>query len=147
MHIPNAPNLFGCVGRIHSIVRLLTRISRKDGSENFGGFVYVCDGSPQRDFVLWVFMCPNNITLFFDSIFASTLCPLCVSSTATTPRANTPHLYCKGYHPFTTARLPRLYIYTPATTSQFRAPFPDYHTWAITLYHTRKSGYHTRRSK
>ena len=58
----------GAVERTHSIVRLQTRIRRKDGSENFGGFVYVLDGFPQRDFVLWVLMCPNNITLFFDSI-------------------------------------------------------------------------------
>ena len=32
------------------------------------------NGFPERDFVLWVFMCPNTITLFFDSIFASILC-------------------------------------------------------------------------
>ena len=93
------------------------------------GVSYMCGMDlQQRDFVLWVFMCPNNITLFFDSIFASTLCLLCVSSTATTARATTPHLYCKGYHAFTTARLPRLCIYIPATTPQFRAPFPGYHT-------------------
>ena len=110
------------------IVRLLTRIRRKDGSDHFGGFVYVWDGPPQRDFVLWVFMCLNNITLFFDSIFAATLCLLCVSSTATTPRATKPHLYCKGYHAFTTARLPRLCIYIPAITPQLRVPFPGYHT-------------------
>ena len=117
------------VGRTHSIIaRLQTRIRRKEGSENFGGFLYVWDGFLQRDFVLWVFMCPNNITLFFDSVFASTLGLLCVSSTATTPRATTPHLYCKGYHAFTTARLPRLCIYIPATTPQFRVPFLGYHT-------------------
>ena len=34
----------GAVGRTHSIVRLQTRFRRKDGSENFGGFVYVCVG-------------------------------------------------------------------------------------------------------
>ena len=79
------------VGRTHSIVRLETKIRRKDGSENFGGCVYVRDGFPQRDFVLLVFMCPNSITVFFDSIFASILCLFCVSSTATTPRATTPH--------------------------------------------------------
>ena len=28
------------------------------------GVSYVLDGFPQRDFVLWVFMCPNNISLF-----------------------------------------------------------------------------------
>ena len=31
----------GAVGRTHTIVRLETRICRKDGTENFGGFVYV----------------------------------------------------------------------------------------------------------
>ena len=118
----------GAVGRTHFIVRLPTRIRRTDGSENVGGFVYVWDGSPQRDFVLWVFMCPDNIVLFFDSIFASTLCLLCVSYTATTPRATTPHLYCKGYYAFTTARLPRLCIYIPATTPQVRVSFLGYHT-------------------
>ena len=40
------------VGRTHTIVRLETRIRRKDGTENFGGFVYMLDGFPQMDFVL-----------------------------------------------------------------------------------------------
>ena len=31
------------VGRTHTIVRLQTRTRRKDGTENFGGFVYVMD--------------------------------------------------------------------------------------------------------
>ena len=72
-------------------------------------------------------MCPNNIAIFFDSILASISCLLCVSSTATTPRATTPHLYCKDYHAFTNARLPRLCIYIPATTPQF-----EFHFWVIT---------------
>ena len=54
----------GAVGRTHTIVRLETRIRRKDGTENFGGFVYVLDGFPQRDFVLWVFVCSVNLSLF-----------------------------------------------------------------------------------
>ena len=54
----------GAVVRTHTIVRLETIIRRKDGTENFGGFVYVLDGFPQRDFVLWVFMCPINFVLF-----------------------------------------------------------------------------------
>ena len=54
----------GTVGRTHTIVRLQTRIRRKYGTENFGGFVYVLDGFPQRDFVLWGFMCPINFILF-----------------------------------------------------------------------------------
>ena len=36
----------GAVGRTHTIVRLETRICRKEGTENFGGFVYVLDGFP-----------------------------------------------------------------------------------------------------
>ena len=106
----------GAVGRTHTIVRLQTRIRRKDGTENFGGFVYVLDGFPQRDFVLWVFMCPINISLFCVSFVSS------LSFPATTPRATTPHLDCTGYHAqgyhafTTTARLPRLCIYIPATT-------------------------------
>ena len=116
------------VGRIHSMVRLQKRIRRKNGSDNFMGFVYVWDGFRERDFVLWVLTCLNDSTLFFDSIFASFLCLFCVSSTATTPWAITPHLYSKGYHAFTTARLPRLCIYIPATTPQFRVPFLGYHT-------------------
>ena len=44
----------GAVGRTHIIVRLQTRTRRKDGTENFGGFVYVLDGFllVQRDFLL-----------------------------------------------------------------------------------------------
>ena len=53
----------GAVGRTHTIVRLQTRIRRKDGTENFGGFVYVLDGFLQRDFVLWVFMCSINLSV------------------------------------------------------------------------------------
>ena len=33
----------GAVGRTHTIVRLQTRNRRKDGTENFGGFVCVLD--------------------------------------------------------------------------------------------------------
>ena len=44
----------GAVRRNHIIVRLQTRTRRKDGTENFGGFVYVLDGFllVQRDFLL-----------------------------------------------------------------------------------------------
>ena len=69
----------GAVGRTHTIVRLQTRTRRKDGTENFGGFVYVLDGFLQRDFLLWVFMCSINFSLFFWASFP-----------ATTPRATTP---------------------------------------------------------
>ena len=77
----------GAVGRTHIIVRLQTWNRRKDqGTENFGGFVYVLDGFPQRDFVLWVFMYPINISLFCDHLYF----------TATTPRATTHHPYHHG---------------------------------------------------
>ena len=36
---PKCSSSLACVGRTHSIVRLQTKIHRKDGSENFGGFV------------------------------------------------------------------------------------------------------------
>ena len=102
------------VGSTHTIVRLQTRIRRKDhGTEKFGEFVYVLDGFPQqRDFALWVFMCPINISLFCISFVSSSF-----SFPATTPRATTPHLYCTGYHAqgyhafTTTARLPLLCMY------------------------------------
>ena len=41
----------GAVGRAHIIVRLQTRSRRKNGTDNFGGFVYVLDEFPQRDFL------------------------------------------------------------------------------------------------
>ena len=92
------------VGRTHTIVRLQTRTRQKDGTENFGGFVYVLGGFLQRGFVLWVFMRSINFSVFF-----------CVSFPATTPRATTPHLYpgaimplppLHGYH----ARVHIIYI-------------------------------------
>ena len=83
------------VGRTHTIVRLQTRIRRKHGTDNFGGFVYVLDGFLQRDFVLWVFMCSINFSVSFP---------------ATTPRATTPHLVSRFRLP--RRGLPRP-IYTP----------------------------------
>ena len=76
------------------------------GRENFGGFVYVLDGFPQHVFVLRVFMCPTNITLF--CLYFVSLFP------ATTPRVTTPHTYHHG--------LSHLCIH------------PGYHTKAITLH-------------
>ena len=80
-------------------------------------YVYVLDGFPQRDFVLWVFMCPMNIILFVSLL----------SFPATTSRATTPHLYHTGYHAFTTtARLPRLSLSRlPRHSSLF-------YSWVIT---------------
>ena len=89
------------------------------------------------------FMCPINIGLFcayFVSLLSSSL-----SFPATTPRATTPHLYRTGYHAFTTtARLPRLSLSRLSRHSLIL--LLGYHTRAISLHHTRKSGYHTRHS-
>ena len=106
----------GAVGRTHTIVRLQTRIRRKDGPENLRGFVYVLDGFQQRDLCCG-FLCARLISVYFVSLLS-----LLLSFPATTPRVTTPHLYCTGYHAqgyhafTTTARLPRLCIYIPATT-------------------------------
>ena len=97
---PSAGHIIGLtappVGRTHTIIRLQTRIRRKDGTENFGGFVYVLDlhnGISCCGF----FVCSINFSLSFP---------------ATTPRATTPHRYPTGYHALTTtARLSRLCIY------------------------------------
>ena len=100
------------VGRTHTIVRLQTRTRRKDGTENFGGFVYVLDRFPQRDFGLWVFMCTTNVSLFCD------------------------HLYCTGYHAqgyyafTTTARLPRRGLPRPILTTT------GYHACVYTVSYT-----------
>ena len=100
------------------------------------------------------------------------LCTLLISFffTANTPRATTPHLYitgshAEGYHaPSIPHGPPRLYhhctaitsVYIPAITPRATTPHtyhhgpsrlcihPGYHTRAITLHHTRTSGYHTR---
>ena len=53
----------GAVGRTHTVVRLQTRIRRKDGTENFGGFVYVLDlhnGISCYEF----FVCSINFSVF-----------------------------------------------------------------------------------
>ena len=47
MHSTKCTTVVGCT---HTIVRFQTRIRRNDGTESFGGFVYVLDGFPQRDF-------------------------------------------------------------------------------------------------
>ena len=112
----------GAVGRTHTTVRLQTRIRRKDGRENFGGFVYVLDGFLQRDFVLWVFMCPIYCIVFFRL-----------------SRPGLSHLYhhCTAITP--------VYIYISRLSRHSLVIFLGYHTRAITLHHTR-IGYHTRHS-
>ena len=99
----------GAVGRTHIIVRLQTWNRRKDhGTENFGGFVYVLDGFPQRDFVLWVFMSDK---------YQSILCLFCFYFVS----------LFSGYHaPSILHGLSRLYHHCTATTPVYDI-FPGYH--------------------
>ena len=106
----------GAVGRTHTIVRLQTGNRRKDhGTENFGGVVYVLDRFPQRDLMLWVFMCPINII------------PFCRLSIFRLPRRGLPR---RG--------LPRP-IYTARATTPL-PPLHSYHAWVYPGYHAK--GYH-----
>ena len=103
----------GAVGRTHTIVRLETRICRKDGTENFGGFVYVLDGFLQRDFCCG-FLCARLISVSFSvSLFRL-------------PRRGLP----RPYGCIQANRLPRLQGYhTRATTLQINF-------WVQAGYHT-----------
>ena len=80
------------------------------------GVSYMCWMDFHNTFLCCGFLCARLISLYF--VFFVSLFP------ATTPRATTPHPYHHG--------LSRLCIH------------PGYHTRAITLHHTRTSGYHTR---
>ena len=64
----------GAVGRTHIIVKLQTRIRRKYGTENFGGFVFVLD--LYNEILCCGFLRARLISVSFP---------------ATTPRATTPH--------------------------------------------------------
>ena len=63
----------GAVGRTHTIVRLQTRIRRKDGMEYFGGCAFVLD--MYNGILCCGFLCARLISVSFP---------------ATTPRATTP---------------------------------------------------------
>ena len=108
----------------------------------FRGF-RICDGFPQRDFVLWV-LCARLISVYFVSI----LCLFCLFSLFSGYHAagyhapSIPHGLSRLYHHYTATTLDSF----PATTPKFFVLFLGYHTWAITLHHTRTSGYHTRHS-
>ena len=117
--------LTGPVGRTHIIVRLQTRTRRKDGTENFGCFVYVLDRFLQRDFLVWVFMCSISFILFF--------------WVSTTARATTLH---RSYFRLPRRGPPRPYRYIRAN----RLPrLQGYHTRATTLHinFSVQAGHHT----
>ena len=77
----------------------------------------ICIGFVQRDFVLWVFVCSVNFSLFSGYHAEGYYAPPVSLFPATTPRATTPHRYptsyhAQGYHALTTtARLSRLCIF------------------------------------
>ena len=115
------------VGRTHTIVRLQTRTRRKNGTENFGGFVYVLDGFPQRDFVLWV-LCARLISVYFGSILL---------------------LFCVYF--VSISRLPRRGLPRPIYTARAITPLPPLHGYHACVYLSRLPrhsiflllGYHT----
>ena len=55
------PYVLSYVGRTHTIVRLQTRIRRKDGTENLGGFVFVLDS--HNGILCCGFLCARLISL------------------------------------------------------------------------------------
>ena len=77
----------GAVGRTHTIVRLQTRIRRKDGTENFGGFVFVLD--LYNGILCCGFLCARLISVSFPVTTSRATTPHRYL-TATTPRATTP---------------------------------------------------------
>ena len=106
----------GAVGRTHTIVRLQTRIRRKDGTENFGGFVYVLD--LYNGILCCGFLCARLISV---SLFR--LPRQGLPRPTDTPRG----IYAQGYHALTTtARLSRLCIY-PGYHAIVK-----FHSWVIT---------------
>ena len=125
----------GAVGRTHTIVRLPTRIRRKDRTENFGSFAYVLDGFLGRDFVLWVFMCSINFSVSLFRLPRQGLPRPIYTPRAITPRAITPLPPLHGYHAC---------VYISRLSRHSLVLLLGYHTRAISLHHTCKSGYHTR---
>ena len=68
----------GFVGRTHSIVRLQTRIRRKDGSENFG-VSYICGMDFHNGILCCGFLCARIISLCFSTLFLPLPCVFSVS--------------------------------------------------------------------
>ena len=100
----------GAAGCAPTIVRFQTRIRGNDGTENFGGFVYVLDGFPRRDFVLWVYMYPINIILFL-------------------------LLFCVYF--VSISRLPRRGLPRPIYTARAITPLPPLHGYHACVYLSR----------
>ena len=72
--------------------------------------------------------------------------PTCLSFPATTPRATTPHLYPRAITPLPPLHGYHACVYISRLSRHSLVLLLDYHTGAISLHHTRTSGYHTRHS-
>ena len=124
-HLP--PATFHPFSAVHRpgppVLDVLTPMSdcRKEPVEKMerriSGVWYMCWMDFHNRILCCGFLCARLISVYFVCLLSSLF-----SFPATTPRATTPHLYCTGYHAqgyhafTTTARLPRLCIYIPATT-------------------------------
>ena len=69
--------------------KTVERITERRISD-FWGFVYVLDGFPQRDYVLWVFMCPTTVSLFCDHLHCTDYHAEDYHAPSLPPRAITP---------------------------------------------------------
>ena len=101
------------VRRTHTIVRFQTRIRRKDGTENFGGFVYVFDF--HNAIFCCRFLCARLISVYSVSV----LCLFCLFSLFS-------GYHDEGYHaPSIPYGLSRLHHHCTATTPVY--VYPGYH--------------------
>ena len=106
----------GAVGRTHFIVRLQTRIRRKDGSENCG-VSYICGMDLHNGILCCGFLCSRIISLCFSTFFLSLPCVFSVSLLRLPRQGLSRPIYIAraitpsplhGYHAFVfTSRLPR----------------------------------------
>ena len=131
----------GAVGRTHTIVRLQTSIRRKDGPENLGvSYMYWMDF--HNGILCCGFLWPRLISVYLfrlprPTVSFSRLPRQGLPRPIYTPRAITPLPPLHGYHAC---------VYISRLSRHSLVISLGYHTRAITLHHTRTSGYHTRHS-
>ena len=118
----------------------------------FRGFRICIGWIPQRDFLLWVFMCPINFCLYVSFVsFSGYHAPRL--SLFRRPRRWLPRpIYtARAITPSAISTLPPLHgyhacVYISRISRHSLILLLGYHTRAITLHHTRTSGYHTHHS-
>ena len=137
--------------RAGGLLDVLTSLSdcRQESVEKMGrrisGVSYMCWMDFYNGILCCGFLCARLISVYFVSLLCVSFVSSSLSFSAATPRATTPHLYRTGYHAFTTTtRPPRLSLSRLSRHSLII--LLGYHTRAISLHHTRKSGHHTRHS-